>query len=1176
MTSLKFRFGIAAIAFLLLMVSSVAAQDYRGKVQGAVTDENGAAIAGAHIVLRNVQTGVESTRESNDNGHYIFDFVEPGDYVVVVEQTGFKKSVQENVKVQVRSDITVDLKLAVGGVQETVTVEAPPIALQLNSSGTSLTVENKVIDQLPIRGRNPYNVTTLDPTVSPGTGSTSNENRPYHHAYASDFDAGGGTLRANDVLLDGVPLTSSYKSAYTPNLDAVQEVTFQKNAIDSEYGYSSGGVIVLNMKAGTNAFHGTAIANWRNPRFNAVTDPTIKRTDGADERNFRGTNLKIFGGTIGGPIIKNKIFTFTSYEHWDDASPLSFTLTVPTALERAGDFSQSTRNGVIRDIYDPMTSSGTSGTRTKFAGNLIPIGRFDPTAIKLLAEMPLPNLPGSQDNLQGFKVNQTAYWNFSERIDWNQSEKWHTFFRYGQFHAVLLESNPTGKLLLPVNGSHRYGLSFAADSVYTISPKMTLNVRANYHQLTDEYGADPALIGKTGIANLFTTNFWESLYTFDQYFYPAFDVGPSTNRIGRPGREFWQHPQGFGASARLNYYAGKHSLKWGGEWRVDKGKGARFEPLTFNIKQALTANANSSPNLNTSGSEWATFMLGFIDNASIAARVPIQEAVGRGYGAYFMDDFKVNNRLTLNLGMRWEYEPGPVDRGNRISQRLDLTQPIPEMINTPPAIPAAVTNLLATKGERQLFNGAWIFATSDNRSAWRQDKNGFNPRLGLAYRIGEKSVFRFGYARYTEPSSKIRDPLGDFVNQYAGFSTSTPGPTLAVVAGGVSGPVPRGTLSNPFPASVAPIQLPLGQALGRYTNLGNSIGAAGNATNGIDQYNQQPALNDRFSISYQREIWGHLIFNADFFMNRENNIPYAVDINMADPSFSYEIPKSVLNLSIASPFFNYLTVDKFPGTLRNTATITQGNLLRPYPQYGVINQTNTSGRGERLNSINISVQRPFSKGLSVLLSYAYQSEQTQEFFDDIATYNRRFEWRDTDTPKSRFVSAVSWNIPIGRGRSFLKDVNRAVDAIVGGWQFTTTSRIYSGRPLFFTQNLIVDGNPKIDNPTNAMWFDVTKFHQLPTSTDPTLPPNLHKRDNPWTYAGLVGPGIAQFDATMSKSFKLSERFTLQLRGEAYNLFNHTDFANPTVDFTSANFGKVTTKLVAYNGREVQYGLRLVF
>ena len=1176
MTSLNYRSGIAVIGVLLLLVSSVAAQDYRGKVQGSVTDEAGASVPGAQVVLRNTQTGVDVTRQSDEDGHYIFDFVEPGEYIIVIEQTGFKKAVQENVIVRNRADITVNLKLAVGGVTETVTVESPPIAVQFGSSSTLLTVENKVIDQLPIRGRNPYNVATLDPTVSPGTGSTSNENRPYHHAYASDFDAGGGTIRANDVLLDGVPLTSSYKSSYTPAVDAVQEVTFQKNAIDSEFGYSAGGVIVLNMKAGTNAFHGSAIANWRNPRFNAVTDPTIKRVAGADERNFRGTNMKIYGGTLGGPILKNKLFTFTSYEHWNDAQPLPFTLTVPTALERMGDFSQSFRNGVLRTIFDPTKSTGTSGTRVAFAGNKIDPSRFDPTALKLLAEIPLPNLPGSQDNLQGFKVNQTTYWNFSERIDWVFSDKWRTFVRYGQFKAHLLESNPTDKLLLPVNGSNRYGLSIAADSVYTISPKMVLNVRANYHKLTDEYAADPALIGKDGIANLFPTNFWPSLYTIDQYFYPAFDLvqGSTTYRLGRPGREFSQHPQGYGGSARLNYYAGKHSLKVGGEYRVDKGSGARFEPLTFSIKQALTANANSSPNLNTSGSEWATFLLGYIDPSSIAARVPLQEVVTKGYAAYFMDDFKVSNRLTLNVGLRYEYEPGPVDAQNRLSQRLDLTQQIPEMINTPPAIPAAVTNLLSSKGEKQLFNGAWIFTSEDNRHAWRRSKFTFLPRLGGAFRIDDKSVVRFGWGRYISPSSRVRDPLGDFVNQYSGFSTSTPAPSISVVPGnGQTGPVPRATLSNPFPSGV---QQPVGQSLGRYTNLGNSIGAAGNATNGIDPFDVKPAINDRFSFSYQREIWGRIVLDFEYFLNREINVPYAVDLNMADPSFSYEIPKSIFNLSVPNPFLNYLTPDKFPGTLRTQSTITQGALLRPYPQYGVINQTNTPGKKEHLHSFEIQAQRAYGKGLSVLVAFAYQREQTQEFFDDLATFARRFEWRDTDTPRRRLTSAISWDIPIGKGRSLFKDAPKGVDLIVGGWTFTTFTRLYSGRPLFFTQNLIVDGDPKLDNPTQDRWFDTSKFHPLPTSTDPTLPPNLHKRDNPWTYPGVEGPGIAQTDMTLSKSFHLTERFSLEARVESYNVFNHINLANPTVDFTSANFGKVTTKLVAYNGREVQYGLRLRF
>ncbi|PYS70531.1 MAG: hypothetical protein DMF69_13240 [Acidobacteria bacterium] len=1174
MTSSRCLLRLVVLATLFLVfVLPVAAQDYRGKVQGTVKDENGSAILGAQVVLRNVKTGVEVTRNSDNDGRFVFDFVDPGDYIVVAEQSGFKKAVQENVVVRVRGDVAIDLKMSVGGLTETVTIQDAPVAVQFNSSSTLMTVENKVIDQLPIRGRNPYNVATLDPTVSPGTGSTSNENRPYHHAYASDIDVGGQTTRANDVLLDGVALNSSYKASYTPALDAVQEVTFQKNAVDSEYGYSAGGVIVLNMKSGTNDFHGTVIGNWRNPRFNAVTDPTIKRTFGADETNFRGTNLKIYGGTIGGPIIKNKLFTFTSYEHWNDASPLPFTLTVPTELERNGDFSQSTRNGVIRTIYDPLTSTGTSGTRTAFTGNKIPVGRFDPTALKLLQEMPLPNLAGSQDNLQGFKINETTYWNFSERVDWNYSDKLKTFIRYGQFKAHLLESNPTGKKLMPLNGSNRYGLSIAADTVYTFSPTWVLNLRANYHQLTDEYAAPPSLIGKDGIAALFPTNFWTSLYTFDQYYYPAFDVGSS--RIGRPGREFWQHPQGYGGSARLNYYQGSHSLKFGGEYRVDKGKGARFEPITFNIKQALTANANSSPNLNTSGSEWATFMLGFIDNASIAARVPIQEAVTLGYAGYVMDDYKLNSRLTLNLGVRWEYEPGPVDRGNRLSQQLDLTQPIPEMQATPPAIPASVTTLLNSKGQKQLFNGAWVFTSADNRNAWNRKMWNLLPRLGGAYRINDKSVVRFGWGRYISPSSKIRDPLGDFVNQYAGFSTSTPGATLAVVAP-ATGPVPRATLANPFPNAITPIQQPLGQSLGRYTNLGNSIGAAANATNGIDQFELRPAVNDRFSFSYQREIWYKFVLDLEYFHNHENNLPFAVDLNMADPNFSYETPKSTFNQSIANPFFNYLTPDKFPGTLRTQSTITIGGLLRPFPQYGVINQTNTSGRGERLHSFEIQAQRPYSKGVSLLFAYAYQREKTQEFFDDLATFARRFEWRDTDSPRQRFTSAIRWDLPFGKGRTYLNNAPTAVDMVLGGWSWTTTTRIYSGRPLFFNQNLIVDGDPKISNPTQAKWFDTSKFHALPTSTDPALPPNLHRRDNPWTYDGLYGPGVWQTDGTLSKSFNITERFKLEARIEAYNLFNRLQLANPTVDFNSANFGKITTKLVAYNGREVQYGLRLVF
>ena len=285
MNFLKCRLGINVMVCLLMTSSLVVAQDYRGKVQGTIADPTGGAVAGARVVLHNDETGVEVARQTDSDGHYIFDFVDPGVYTVIVEVTGFKKSEQKSVIVRNRGDVTADMKLTIGAVEEVITVTAPPVAVEFNSSSTALTIENKLVDKLPIRGRNPYNLTTLDPTINGGENA---ENRPYHHAFGNEFDAGGGTTRANDIQLDGVALTSSYKSSYTPSIDAVKEVTFQKNAIDSEYGYSSGGIIIVNMKSGTNEFHGSAYAHGRSPKFNAFADPTIARIANSDETRFRG------------------------------------------------------------------------------------------------------------------------------------------------------------------------------------------------------------------------------------------------------------------------------------------------------------------------------------------------------------------------------------------------------------------------------------------------------------------------------------------------------------------------------------------------------------------------------------------------------------------------------------------------------------------------------------------------------------------------------------------------------------------------------------------------------------------------------------------------------------------------------------------------------------------------
>ncbi len=1169
------------------------AQDYRAKVQGSVSDASRAALPNAKVTLRNVGTGVEVTRTTNAEGRYIFDFVESGVYTVIVEVSGFKKHEQRGFTVQNRGDLTVDAVLEVGGVSEVITVQDSPVAVQFNSSSDTTTIGNELISQLPIRGRNAYNITTLDPTINGGE-NAAGENRPYHHAFANEFDAGGGTTRANDIQLDGVPLTSSFKTSYTPSIEAVQEVSFQKNAVDSEYGYSAGGIVTLNMKSGTSKWHGSGYVHNRNPRFNAFGDPTLVRTAGADETINRGTNLKMYGGTIGGPIIKKKLFFFSSYEYWDDQRPISVKLNLPTALERRGDFSQSRlalRTGntnpllncavpsqpCARVIYNPGSATGTGGVRTAFANYQIPVQLFDPTAVKLLAEIPLPNLPGNDLNWQGSKIENVSYWNLSNRLDWVINDQLKTFVRYGHMKTQLLEAPPdgtTGKLF-PITGSNRNGISIAADTVYTLSSSKVLNLRANFHRLTDEAAVPTALLGKEGLENLWPGNPWyASLLTRDTIYYPQLDVrtgsGGVANVLGRTGREFWQRPQGWGGSARLNWYVGNHQLKFGGELRIDKGKGARFEPINLGIRQNLTAATNTNPDLNNSGSEWATFLLGAIDTNVTGRRVPVQEVVTKGYAAYFQDDFKLTQRLTLNLGLRWEYEPGPVDRQNRLSQRLDLTNPIPEFQTTPPVIPASVLALEAAKGYKPIFNGAWIFTDANNRNAWSRAALNLLPRIGGAFKLDSKSVFRFGYARYMTPSSRIRDPLGDFVSQYTGYSTVT------TVLGTVNG-VPRAYLSNPFPgtATAVPtgaianaIQLPTEKALGRYTNLGNAVS--------LDQYELTPQNNDRFSLSYQREVWSRTVVSFDFFFNNGTNLPYDLDLNLADPNILYEQPRSVTNAQVPNPFLN-LPLSYFHGSLRNGATVSVASLLRPYPQYGALTQTNTAGRKNHVQSYKLQAQRPFVKGMSLLVNYAYQREATTEFFDDRAVFARDLTWRNSASARHRFNHALTWELPFGKGRWLLSDAPKVVDMTLGGWQLTTTNRWYSGRLLQFGAQLIVLGNPKIDNPTtglNGRWFDPTVFAQIPTGTnaDPARIP----RTNPYTYDGLVGPGTAQTDMTLSKSFRLTERFKFEIRAEAYNAFNQINWNNPILDQTNVNFGKVIDRRPGYIGREIQYGFKLSF
>src|SRR6266478_5660872 len=361
------------LCLALLAAGAVYAQDTRAKVQGVVKDSTQAIIVGAQIVLSNDNTGVQTVAQTSIAGQYLFDFVQPGTYTLTVETPGFRRFVQKNILVQSRGDVTVDAVLEIGSIGESITIDAAPVSVQFTTSSMTRTIDMTMANNLPILNRNPYLLVAANPAVV--TRSTT-EQSPFHHWAASQFDVGGNTIDKNDIILDGAPAMTTQKNSYTPPMDAVQEVNVQQNSVDAEFGHSAGGVLTMQMKSGTNQLHGTTYYLGRNPALNAAAN-SINHAPNL-------TRQQVWGVTFGNAIKKNKLFTFFAYEGWRQTQPLAYNSTLPTDLERTGDFSKTLNSaGALRTIFDPyttVTDAAGNVTRTPFAGNIIPSTRIDPTA----------------------------------------------------------------------------------------------------------------------------------------------------------------------------------------------------------------------------------------------------------------------------------------------------------------------------------------------------------------------------------------------------------------------------------------------------------------------------------------------------------------------------------------------------------------------------------------------------------------------------------------------------------------------------------------------------------------------------------------------------------------------------------------------------------------------------
>ncbi|RPJ83777.1 MAG: TonB-dependent receptor [Acidobacteria bacterium] len=1175
---MRFRKISAVAAILLFGTAFTVAQEYRGRVQGVVADTTGGVLPGASLVLTSTGTGVAVTRVSNDEGRYIFDYVDPGTYSLAVELPGFKKTIQQNILVQQRGDVTVDVKLEVGEVTESLTVEASPVSLQFNTASRDLTIETKMVKELPSLTRNPFQLAMLDPTIL-NRGNTS-ETQPYHHRTSNEMDIGGGTKYRNDVLLDGTPLTAGNKLGYTPPMDAVTEYTIQQNSVDAEFGHSAGGIAVVTMKSGTNEVHGSGYYYGRDPSLNAITDRAIPRHSESPYWNA--------GGTIGLPLLKNKLFIFGVFEKIENTQASPGTYTLPTDLERQGDFSQSlTKDGKMRVIYDPTTTKlgpdGKTYIREAFPNNIIPAARWDPVAAKLLGGLWKANASADdKTGLNNFKyLNELKfhYYNFSSRVDWQINEKWKAFGRVSRMKTdqdqVDFTDGGDPMKIRNVTGSKRNGWNVAADTVYTVSPTTTFNIRGSYYMAEDKRDYPEMALTDKDYADLWNSVSWWKSGSADYMagrpllYFPHMVV--DNNNYGRFGvQNFWyQQPSGYSVHGRYSKYLTKHWLKAGTEVRWKRGSAARFYFGDFRFSSQETGKDMAKAEANT-GHPWASFLLGAINPSASNVRYNVlQYANTEMYAFYLQDDFKVTQNLTLNLGLRYEYEGGLWDPENRLPQRLDLTDPIPGMqAAIDPLIAADVKAKMAesTGQKSYLYNGAFYFTEDGRTRKTNMDKNGWMPRIGVAWRVGDKTVVRAGYGRFVVPSSLAnseRDTLGEI--DLGGFTPTTPVPS-------VQQGVPRAYLANPFPLGLNPIT---GKEYGRYTNLGSAVT--------IDEYDQRPPISDRINVSVQRELPGRFIADVTYFTNFVSRDQFSRNLNMADPRLSYKY-KADLEKTVPNPFYNYGTPETFPNaSLRNSKTVKTSTLLVPYPQYGAITQTGTDLRQARYQSMQIRMQRPFHRGFSLLASYAFVKSRSQWFFDDQDEYDGKLTWMDfsvtqsggagspqvTSDPKHRFVSASAWEIPVGRGRWLGSDMSGVLDQIVGGWQLSALYSFTSGAPLIFTRNMIAPSSAAQigDIGSGSYWFDTTGFAKQAAYT---------RRTNPWYYDGLNGPGYSNLDLSFSKKFSLTERFRLEVRLDAFNALNGMNWVTPQLDETKSDFGKTNTQLTGYYGRQLQYSARVEF
>jgi hypothetical protein len=1169
-----------SILFLALIHQVSSGQETRGTVQGAVTDAKSGGIPHAVVTLVNISTGVKRVAITNDSAHYIFDLVEPGSYTVSAVAPGFATTTHEDVLVQLRADVTVDQVLQVGGTQESIVVEANANKIEFNSSSVMMTLDEKLVEETPNYGRNPFLLALLDPAV---VDSRADNNLPYNTWGSNSIQIAGSQNFSNDLQVDGAPIGMGLKSSFVPNTDSVQGVVVQSNAVDAEFGHSGGGIISTSLKSGTNGYHGNVFWTGRYPWMDASQDSYLHIP--------ATTRQNMFGFNFGNPILKNKLFNFFTWENWRRTDPGNLEVTVPTEAQINGNFSASlTSNGQPLVIYDPWsTTTDNAGnvTRTPFSyngvQNVIPPDRIDPNASKILQALNwkpnrTPDDPSGLNNWAGASPIKTNYLSYQDKVDYHFRDNLIFSGHAGRYTSPQVPENLTGSPLFQLAVPDTEGTLIGANMTYTLNPSTIFDVGGSWQSMVDQVEPSNSVPGFN----------WNDLFSGQSFLQnvaiPGLGLPNAPPRIemhgndydtsfGSPAGYWYSHPEGHAIWGKVIKSFKNHQLKAGMDERYEYGRSTVFYGSGFAFYANSTADTYVNPNTVNSGNPYASFLTGALGDpvdpsydwgggSEIHQTIITQPK--SNYWTYFVnDDWKVNRNLTVTLGLRYEYEKPWEDVQNRASRYLDLNATNADLAASAPQIDGATQAMIdqLTNVPQLITNGQWIFTSPSHRGMWDQNMGEFLPRVGVAYRINDKTALNIGIAYWAQPwIQQNYGPTGSFLDViYPGY-TQDQGPAPMLQG------VPQVTFSNPFPASN-----PLVPAVGKDNGVDYGLGQSGLEYNAP---NRKHTTSERMNVSIQRELPYHFVAKATYLFVPTSNIGWTYNPNMVNPALSYNSTTGPeLNQQVPNPFYSIGTPSTYPGALRYSQTVPLSQLLTRFPQYESLAEDFTPGMSARYQSFGIQLQRSFHDGLSVMATYNYHYEKDQYFYDALDQYTVKWSWAPAASAdyeghatngRHGFTETSVWEIPVGRGKRFLSSTPRALNYVIGGWEFADVLTYKSAHYPIFPAMLQV-GNPTADVP-RGYYFNPNAFALLPPWT---------RRTNQNTYSGVKGPSYFNIDATLNKNIKINERFTAKFSATAYNVLNTYVPADPnTNNVGSPTFGQSTDQ--GNSGRQVDLGMKVVF